>query len=366
MVRWRRRSRRRPGARDAPGLATAAERLIAAVADDVDVARYRDSPLDARHRTLLRRAAEARGLDVIQNNNEFLGMHGQRAVFGTLGTGTPLMSSLAVRICGSKRMTLHLLRTAGVPVLEGRSFHPDKSETAIEYASGLGWPVVLKPSQGKGGQGIVVGIRSVEDMRTSWQYVVRALGKGSDRAVIVEREHDGVDVRVYVVGGEAVAGVVRLPAYVRGDGRSTVDALVKEANHVRRANPYLHERLIVLDEETDRHLASQELTSESVPGRRRIVPLRRAANCTLGGQNIDVTDRLPSRLAEEAVRAVDSVPGLDAAGVDFLVPDVRSANGAVVLELNAYANIAMHHFPVVGQPRDVAGAIVDRSLSLYS
>jgi hypothetical protein len=26
----------------------------------------------------------------------------------------------------------------------------------------------------------------------------------------------------------------------------------------------------------------------------------------------------------------------------------------------------LHHFPVAGQPRDVAGAIVDRLLSLYS
>jgi cyanophycin synthetase len=59
------------------------------------------------------------------------------------------------------------------------------------------------------------------------------------------------------------------------------------------------------------------------------------------------------------VRAMGVIPGLEAGGVDFLVPDIRAADGAVVLEVSSKANIAMHHFPVVGRPRDVAGAMVD-------
>jgi len=64
-----------------------------------------------------------------------------------------------------------------------------------------------------------------------------------------------------------------------------------------------------------------------------------------------------------AVDAVRAVPGLGLAGVDLIVPDVRSADGAVILELNVGANIRVHHYPTYGRPRDVAGAIVDEMMA---
>jgi D-alanine-D-alanine ligase-like ATP-grasp enzyme len=352
-------SRRRP-----PAAAT----LIEAVADQVDVARYEDPPSMGHHRELLRRAAEARGIETVEHPGGFIGLDGDRAVIGTGGMGgtfAPSTSYLAISICKSKRTTLRLLRMADLPVPEGRSFDSSASDQAIDYARRLGWPVVLKPSGGRGGSGVSVGIRSDQDFRAAWGYA-ESTAEGSDAPMIVEREHDAVDVRVYVVAGRAVAGCVRLPAYVRGDGRSSVETLVEKANQERLAHPYLSRMPIELDVETDRQLQTQELGRDSVPEERRIVLLRRSGNITTGGVSVDVTDRLPAALVDVALRAVGAIPGLDAAGVDFLVPDVDSANGAVILELNAAANICIAHFPVAGEPRDVAGALVERSLSLYS
>ena len=70
---------------------------------------------------------------------------------------------------------------------------------------------MLKPSGLKGGQGVAIGIRSDDEFRSAWQYGVSAMTGRRDRDVIVEREHDGIDLRVYVVAGQAVAGTVRLP-----------------------------------------------------------------------------------------------------------------------------------------------------------
>jgi D-alanine-D-alanine ligase-like ATP-grasp enzyme len=346
----------------------AAATLIEAIADAVDVSRYDEPPTMGHHRELLRLAAEARGIETVAHPGGFIGLDGDRAVVGMGGMGStiaPSTSYLAISICHSKRTTLRLLRMADLPVPEGRSFDSSDFDQAIDYARRLGWPVVLKPSGGRGGSGVSVGIRSDQDFRAAWDYAAGA-DAGSDHTVIVEREHDGVDVRVYVVAGRAVAGCVRLPAHVRGDGRSTVEALVENANQERLAHPYLSRMPIELDEETDRQLLTQELRRDSVPEDRRIVLLRRSGNITTGGVSVDVTDRLPTALIDAAVRAVGAIPGLDAAGVDFLVPDVDSANGAVILELNAAANICIAHFPVAGEPRDVAGALVERSLSLYS
>lgn len=346
-----------------PEARTAAERLIAEVADDVDIARHKDPPAKGHHE-LLRLAAEARGIEIIEHGDGYIGLHGGRAVV-ELGRyhQASSTSTLASTICRSKGLQLHLLRLAGVPVPEGRIFRLDESKEAVDYAKGLGWPVVLKPSGMSGGKGVVVGIRSDDELRSAWHYAVDSMGDRSDRRVIVEREHDGVDVRVYVVAGQAVAGTARLPPYVRGDGQSTIGALVEEANKARLPHPHPRRLPIVLDAETDRNLTLQALTRESIPERRRIVLLSRCGNLSLGGVTVDVTDQLPAGLVDLAVRAIGVIPGLDAGGVDFLMPDIRSVNGAVVLEVSSKINISMHHFPVVGQSRDVAGPIVDLLLS---
>jgi D-alanine-D-alanine ligase-like ATP-grasp enzyme len=336
------------------------------VADEVDMARYEDAPA-RNHLPMLRLAAEARGLEIVEHGKGYIGLRDGRAVLEGGKYQPSSTSALASTICRSKDLQSRLLRRAAVPVPEGRSFGLDEAEQAIEYATtGLGWPVVVKPSDVHRGQGVVVGIRSEDEFRSGWEYAASAMGERGERKVIVEREHDGVDLRVYLVAGKAVAGTVRLPPYVRGDGRSTVEALVEEANQSRLAHPRLRHLPITLDAETDRHLAQHELRRDSIPRRRRVVTLSRCGNLSLGGINVDVTDQLPARLVDLAISTMSVIPGLDAGGVDFLMPDIRSANGAVVLEVSARANISMHHFPVVGEPRDVAGALVDLSLSRYS
>lgn len=330
------------------------------------MARYADAPA-RNHLPMLRLAAEARGLEIVEHGKGYIGLQSGRAVLEGRKYQASSTSVLASTICRSKNLQMQLLRRAGVPVPEGRSFGAEESASAIEYATrGLGWPVVVKPSDVHRGHGVVVGIQSEDEFRSGWEYAVSAMGERGEHKVIVEREHDGVDLRVYLVAGEAVAGTVRLPPYVRGDGRSTVEALVEEANQARLAHPRLRHLPIKLDAETDRHLARLRLRRDSIPGRLDVVTLSRCGNLSLGGINVDVTDQLPAGLVDLAASTMGVIPGLDAGGVDFLMPDIRTADGAVVLEVSARANISMHHFPVVGEPRDVAGALVDLSLSLYS
>ncbi|MGM1029994.1 MAG: hypothetical protein ACQEWM_09010 [Actinomycetota bacterium] len=90
--------------------------------------------------------------------------------------------------------------------------------------------------------------------------------------------------------------------------------------------------------------------------------LNATANLHRGGVNVDVTTRIHPGLQRLAVDAARAVPGLSVAGVDLMVPAVESADGAIVLEVNAGANISMHHLPAYGAPVDVGAAIVDEML----
>jgi D-alanine-D-alanine ligase-like ATP-grasp enzyme len=158
----------------------------------------------------------------------------------------------------------------------------------------------MKPSGLEGGKGVVVGIRSEYEFRSAWRHAIHAVSGRADQEIVVQREHDGVDLRVYMVGGKAVAGTVRLPPHIRGNGRLTVKELVAEANRARRTHPHLCRLPMVLDEETDRYLALQALTRDSIPRRCRVVLLSRCGNLSLGGISVDVTDRLSDRLIDLA------------------------------------------------------------------
>lgn len=337
---------------------SAVQHAVAEWGPAVDVLRYRDVA-PAGHRKLLMAAAEQRGLEVVRVGNGFLGVHEGRAIVGFANMVPHTTSRIAERLCASKHRALRLLRAAGLPVPQGRDFTLDDPVAAEEFASELGWPVVVKPTSMHGGQGVIVGVDSSQAFLDAWEAVSTVVGTSSERRILVEKEHEGIDLRVYVVGSRAIAAVVRLPAYVRGDGRSEVAALVELKNTERLQHPYLRRSPIVIDEEVARLLARQGLTLDSVPGRGEFVLLRRSSNVSLGGENVDVTDTIASVIGDLAVNAVDAIPGLDIAGVDILLPNVSSVGG-VVIEINTSANLTMHHFPVVGKPRDVADAVIGR------
>ncbi|WP_225973162.1 hypothetical protein [Nesterenkonia natronophila] len=60
-----------------------------------------------------------------------------------------------------------------------------------------------------------------------------------------------------------------------------------------------------------------------------------------------------------AETVAEAIPGLGYAGVDFLMPNVTSAVGATVIEVNSSPNPLVHDLPVFGHSRGLCEAIVD-------
>ena len=74
-----------------------------------------------------------------------------------------------------------------------------------------------------------------------------------------------------------------------------------------------------------------------------------------------MTDEVHPDNREMAVRAATAI-GLDVAGVDFITPDVTRSYrevGGAICEVNAAPGFRMHVAPTEGQPRDVAGPVMD-------
>lgn len=266
-------------------------------------------------------------------------------------------SCIAVDVSCDKMLTKRLLESAGIPVPEGQVVQT--AEEAVKAAMELGGPVAVKPVDGNQGKGVSLGLTTPEGVKSAFERA-RAVG---DR-VMVERMVEGRDYRVLVVGDKVAAVAERVPAHVVGDGRSTVEELVRMENRnpLRGEEHELPLTKLPVDEQAREVLRSQGLEWGSVPEEGLFVKLRDNANLSTGGTAIDRTDEIHPDNALMMVRAARMI-GLDVAGIDLVAPDISRPIceiGGAVIEVNAAPGLRMHLHPTAGERRDVALSIVDR------
>ena len=301
-------------------------------------------------------AAERRHIPwqrVADNSLVQLGYGKQRRLLQTALSGQT--SHIAVEIAQDKALTKTLLRQAAIPVPQG--IIVTTAEEAVAALTTLGAPVVVKPLNGHQGKGVSLYLNTSSEV----EFAFTAAQVYSTR-ILVEEQFTGSDYRVVVVNNTVVAASQRLPAHVIGDGTHTIATLITQENaNSQRGEGHVYPlSRILIDPVLMACLQRQGLHLESIPEKAQMVWLRDCANLSTGGTAIDVTDQLhPDTrwLCERAARAI----GLDICGIDLVVPDIAAPvpPHSGVIEVNAAPGLRMHHFPSVGQPRDVGDAIIE-------
>lgn len=120
-------------------------------------------------------------------------------------------SLIAASYAGNKALTYGLLSAVGIPV--GRFGVAASPDEAVSAASAIGYPVVLKTTEGKRGEGVVAGLGDPEAVRDAAQRLL-----SSTPQLVVQSLLRGDDHRLLVVSGRLVAAARLEPAAVVGDG----------------------------------------------------------------------------------------------------------------------------------------------------
>lgn len=319
------------------------------------------------HEKLLQRAAQRKRITIkkITDSNQLFFLSGV-VVGGMDGVMTSLVSHQARRISRSKAATKSYLASAEVPTPRGRALLPVHYARAVKYLRFLGKPVTIKPAAGRPSKGISTNVTGEPQLRAAWQEAMaaRPVTLESRYLILMEQYFPGLDVRAYVVGDQVVGAVARLPLYVVGDGLTSVGQLADAELARRRPNEYLNHRQ---PEVTDAFLEPLGLTRLSVLPQGRLQFLTRIADTARGGGiAVDVLDQMGEDLQDLAVDGLWAIPGLGAAAVDMVVPQLGSAEGAVVLEVSAGASIMPFHYPSYGEPRKVNDAVLEEVLERAS
>lgn len=305
------------------------------------------------------RAAQDRDIPWIRLNEGSLVQFGhgkyQQRIQATITSET---RHIAVEISCDKEDTHNLLSDLGLPVPLQRIVY--SAAEAVQAAHKIGFPVVVKPLDANHGRGVSINLTNEDEVAAGF---AEAKLHSKSAAILVESFVTGFDHRMLVVNNKLVAVAKRVPGHVVGDGKHTICELVETINQDPRRG-IGHQKVLTMleiDNQANRLIADAGHTIETVLPVGEVFYLRSTANLSTGGTAIDLTDVVHPDNRDMAERAIMAV-GLDVGGVDFLIEDITSSYkdiGGAIVEVNAAPGFRMHVAPSEGQPRDVAGSVID-------
>ena len=246
-----------------------------------------------------------------------------------LGTGSQCDSNTGALLQHNKVISNHLVRRLGFPGVEHGV--ADTADNAVLLATRIGYPLVIKPIDGRQGQGVTVGVTSEEEVGVAFT----AANAISPARVIVERFIAGEDIRLCAFCGRFDYAVSRSPPRLVGDGKHTVMQLIDLENQRRPAEG--SPKKLKVDPAMVAVLQKQDFRlNDRVPAG-QVVTLRSVANWSTGGTIAVVTDRVHAD-TREMVEAIARCFRLDTIGIDFLTADITKSWREVrcaVIEVNA-------------------------------
>ncbi|PSB06262.1 cyanophycin synthetase [filamentous cyanobacterium CCP2] len=253
------------------------------------------------------------------------------------------------------------LDTLGFPVPKGQVV--TSLREALNAADRIRYPVAVKPVSGHKGIGVTAGVQDEDELETAYHRAVEAIPENEPIRVIVETSISGKDFRMLCVNGRFVAAVERRPAFVVGDGESTIAQLIDRENRspARSDTPTSPLGKIKTDEAMQLYLEQQGLSLDSVIEPNHTVYLRKVANLSSGGFSIDATRSIHP---DNIVLAQDIAQHLrlTCMGIDVVAKDLAESwkDGHFgIIEINSAPGISMHLKPAIGEPVDVTSAILE-------
>jgi D-alanine-D-alanine ligase-like ATP-grasp enzyme len=186
------------------------------------------------------------------------------------------------------------------------------------------------------GKGVFVGLRNQTELQNA------LAASEPKKALLLEQYIQGDEYRVYLIGGRFVTACKRLPAQVVGDGKSSINSLIKKKNSHKKSLGF---DPVKQDAQLELALSQQQLTLTSVPLKDQVIFLGQRLGRSSGGdihiaaqdfskENIKQLELLAQQFSDRATLGVD----------------VILASGQLyVLEVNTRLQLSSALLPDVGQ-----------------
>lgn len=253
-----------------------------------------------------------------------------------INTVTPLTNTPSSTIAKRKNLTNKVLSSFNIPVPKQVSLatKDDAIRLFKDYTN-----IVIKPSQQLGGAGVTLLPKSKKQVVNAFNYAYKvSKGKGINK-VIGEEFIEGENYRLLVLGKRVIAVVRRKSAFVTGNGKDTLETLIKNKNIERKKNIL---KPIVVDNEVNQRLQNLKITLKYIPKDKEEVILRYNCNLTTGGTTQECFAQTHQYYKDIAVQAVHAI-GAQFGGVDIITPDITKPVKCAVNEINYNPGLRLHY-----------------------
>jgi cyanophycin synthetase len=217
------------------------------------------------------------------------------------------------------------------------------------------FPCVVKPLDNYGGKGITVNITNHNDLEKAIELACGMSIKYKDKCIVQEMVYGSEEYRVLVIGNKDVFLVKRTPFRVIGDGKHSIQELIKIYNdNVVKVDKT---RYVQIGESIRNILQEKSLKLDYIPKDKEIIKLSYKANSHDGGSSEEMTKFLPDTLKQFAIKLSLDFK-LPIVGIDIITSDINNPNQCV-LELNLTPGLNIHVAPTFGTPTKPQKAIID-------
>jgi cyanophycin synthetase len=228
-------------------------------------------------------------------------------------------------------------------------------------------PLVIKPTGLTGGNGVTVGLDSKEKAYRALEFAKEKVNQKDRKAwqkkIMIqeqaEGDDNGADYRLLIINGKLKVCTKRIPAFITGDGKHSIQELIIEENKDPRrniSNPAHILKPIEIDQPLKNFLKEQELTLDSVPNKEEKIYVRNIASMSRGGITEDYTDQVSPEI-KSIVESIASTMHVYTLGIDIICNDISKPltkdNGAI-LEVNTMPESYLNFYPVIGKEQTEA------------
>lgn len=299
---------------------------------------------DSITRKLLTKAAKNKGYKVsyVGPKNRLLVIDNNMGQTEMFYGSRPMRSSANGKmISANKLLTLDFVAKMGVNVPLYLLYDGDNEQ--LEAFLQHNRPIVVKPNDSEKSKGVSIGINGMQQLHDAINLAKNCSKKGE---VLLQKQIFGKLYRLYVLNGKLAAASLRKPAFVVGDGFSTVEQLINQKN----TDPMRGDDSSYPLKRIDLAKATKFLDGaiNNVLPKNDKLYVSEIASISAGGEAMDVTDSVNENLAKLTENIAQQL-GLFVAGFDIICDDISenvNEKYLPLLEINSCPSLRMHAQPI--------------------
>jgi len=227
---------------------------------------------------------------------------------------------------------------------------------ALKIFNKIKKPIITKPNLGSRSRHTLIHIDTPQKLIEGFKKAQKL-----SPLVVVEEELSGSLFRGTLIDQKLVGVVRRDQPMVKGDGVHTLRELMeKENERPERNGPIFHK--ISFDKEAEAELKRQNITMDDIPEKDQTVTFSQKTSRGCGGTTTEMTDMMHPE-NKKMLEKLGTFLQDPLVGVDFIMKDITKPwfeePHCGIIECNSCPFIDLHHYPLFGEPNNVAAKLWD-------